>query len=213
MNPYTITFENWNKLGEIYQEKFMDFDLYNDTYDAFCDAVAVENAQILDLGCGPGNISKYLLSKRPDFQITAIDVAPKMIELAKKNNPTAKFELMDVRDLEKLKNRKFDGIISGFCLPYLSAADAKKLMAKCAQLFTQKGVIYLSFMEGNPEDSGYIKGSTGDKVYFYYHELDELKKILKNNNFSDFSIYKKDFFKADGGKEVHSIVLARKKDF
>ena len=36
MNPYQITFETWNKVAAAYQEKFMELDLYNDTYDAFC---------------------------------------------------------------------------------------------------------------------------------------------------------------------------------
>jgi hypothetical protein len=35
MDKYSITFDTWNKVAQIYQEKFMDLDIYNDTYDAF----------------------------------------------------------------------------------------------------------------------------------------------------------------------------------
>ena len=88
MDSYQITFQTWNKVATLYQDKFMNVDLYNDTYDRFCELVEKPNPAIFEIGCGPGNITKYLLAKRPDFQIDAIDVAPNMIELAKANNPT-----------------------------------------------------------------------------------------------------------------------------
>ncbi len=47
---------------------FMNLDLYNDSYDTFCDQVKIKNATILEIGCGPENITKYLLKKRLDFK-------------------------------------------------------------------------------------------------------------------------------------------------
>lgn len=86
------TIEAWNKVAALYQEKFMHLAIYNETYDFFCAALAKE-ASVLDLGCGPGNITKYLLTKLPSLSITGIDVASNMVALAKKNNPTAVFFL------------------------------------------------------------------------------------------------------------------------
>ena len=80
----TITLESWNKLASIYQDKFMNLDIYNDTYDFFCSAIPGEYPRILEIGCGPGNITRYIQRKRQDFQIDAIDIAPNMIDLAKK---------------------------------------------------------------------------------------------------------------------------------
>ena len=86
MDKYKETFETWNKIALLYQEKFMDLDLYNDTYDFICNSILKVNSKILEIGCGPGNITKYLLCKRPDFDILGIDIADKMVELAKINN-------------------------------------------------------------------------------------------------------------------------------
>jgi trans-aconitate methyltransferase len=58
----------------------MDLDIYNSSYDQFVDLVAKPKARILDIGCGPGNITKYLLKKRPDFYVEGIDIAPNMVE-------------------------------------------------------------------------------------------------------------------------------------
>jgi len=52
----------------------------NDTYDFICNSIDKPNAKLLEIGCGPGNITKYLIAKRPDFDIFGIDIAPNMIE-------------------------------------------------------------------------------------------------------------------------------------
>ena len=85
MDKHDETFETWNKIASIYQDKFMNLDLYDGTYNYICDSITVTNAKVLEVGCGPGNITKYLLSKRPDFDIFGIDIAPNMIEFARKN--------------------------------------------------------------------------------------------------------------------------------
>ncbi len=64
----------------------MDLDLYNDTYDRFCEEVNIDKATILDIMCGPGNITKYLFNKRPGFRIKEIDTSSNMIELPKAND-------------------------------------------------------------------------------------------------------------------------------
>lgn len=33
MDKYKETFETWNNVASMYHDKFMDLDLYNDTYD------------------------------------------------------------------------------------------------------------------------------------------------------------------------------------
>jgi 2-polyprenyl-3-methyl-5-hydroxy-6-metoxy-1,4-benzoquinol methylase len=75
MNRYTTTFNTWNKIASAYQDTFMELDLYDDTYDIFCNHLSKKNAAILEIGCGPGNITKYLLLKNSRFNIKAIDAA------------------------------------------------------------------------------------------------------------------------------------------
>ncbi|MBK8044287.1 MAG: isoprenylcysteine carboxylmethyltransferase family protein [Haliscomenobacter sp.] len=62
MDPYQITLHSWGKVASVYQDYFMDLDLYNDTYDAFCQAVYKPGARIFEIGCGPGNITRYVLA-------------------------------------------------------------------------------------------------------------------------------------------------------
>ena len=72
MNKIPDSVAIFDKLAELYQTKYMDVSLYNDSLDLFCDCILVENPEILEIACGPGNITKYLLQKRSDFKIYGI---------------------------------------------------------------------------------------------------------------------------------------------
>lgn len=209
MDRYKETFETWNKVAAIYQDKFMDLDLYNTTYDFICNSITKDNAKLLEIGCGPGNITKYLLSARPDFDIFGIDIAQNMIELAKKNNPKASFAVMDIRNIDDIKT-KFDGIVCGFCLPYLSPADSLKLISDCYKLLNKNGLIYISFVEGDPNKSGFQIGSSGDRIYFYYHNLDDLKTQLFDNKFNELKVFRVDYKKSETEKDIHTVLIAKK---
>lgn len=188
----------------------MELDIYNDTYDFICNSLDRSNSKILEIDCGPGNISKYLLSKRPDFDILGIDIAPNMIELAKKNNLTANFVLMDSRHIINLMT-KYDGIICGFCLPYLSQSDSLKLISDCNNLLNENGLIYLSFVEGDPNKSDFQVGSSGGRTYFYFHNLDEVTEQLIKSNFQEIKVFKVDYIKTENKKDTHTILTAKKK--
>lgn len=208
MDKNKETLQTWNKIAQIYEDKFMGLDLYNDSYNIFCELLEAENARILELGCGPGNITKYLLSKKPEWNILGIDIAPNMIELARKNNPSADFKVMDGRNIKTLKI-KFDGMIAGFYLPYLSKIERLDLIQECHYLLNEKGIFYLSFVAGNDSQSGYKSGSSGDRVYFYYHNLEDVKKELMENNFRIMKQIDKDYAKGNE-VEIHTILIAQK---
>lgn len=210
MDKYQETFDTWNKVASLYRDKFMDLDLYNNTYDFVCNTLDKQNAKLLEIGCGPGNITNYLLTKRPDFEIFGIDIAPNMIALAKQHNPAARFALMDIRKIDKI-NIKFDGIICGFCLPYLSLVDVQKLLTDCNRLLNKNGLIYLSFVEGDINKSGFKIGSTGDRTFFYYYNLDNLRPHFKRSKFTELEIYCADFKRSETETEKHIVWIGRKK--
>jgi 2-polyprenyl-3-methyl-5-hydroxy-6-metoxy-1,4-benzoquinol methylase len=210
MDQYQETFHTWDQLASAYHERFMEMDLYNDTYDNFCKLITKRDPKILEIGCGPGNITKHLLSKRPDFKLLGLDIAPSMIKFAQLNNPGAGFEMMDAREIDKLEER-FDGIICGFCLPYLSKEDALKLIKDCFALLNKEGILYLSAIEGDYDKSGIESSSDGKhSMFVYYHEADYLENYLKRNGFELIGFVRKEFSKQNGTLEVHMILIARK---
>jgi ubiquinone/menaquinone biosynthesis C-methylase UbiE len=210
MTKNTETLESWNKVADLYNEKFTDLQLYNHTYDLFIEQLPCVDSKILDIACGPGNISKYLLSRDPNLQILGIDVSPNMLSLAKINNPSAQFILMDCRDILKIDSTKFDGIICGFGIPYLSSNETKKLIEDCVNLLTKDGVVYISFVEGNSLDSNYVIGSTGHRMFFNYHQLDDLRIYFDSANSAIIDITKVEYKNASNQTEIHTIIIAKK---
>jgi 2-polyprenyl-3-methyl-5-hydroxy-6-metoxy-1,4-benzoquinol methylase len=209
MDRYKETFETWNKIASVYQDKFMNLDLYNDTYDYICNFIPKRKAKLLEIGCGPGNITKYLLSQRSDFDILGIDISPNMIELAKKNNPTAKFAVMDSRRINGLEE-KYDGIIGGFCLPYLSHIESKELISHSYELLNDNGLIYLSFVEGDPSESDF-KVSGAGRVFFHFHNLGDIKEQLIRTKFDEIETFKVKYKVSETEFDIHTIVTAKKR--
>ena len=109
---YLETHNTWNLVAQRYEEKFMDFDLYDDTYQLFCDLLPKPDSSLFEIGCGPGNITRHVLNINPKLQILATDVSSNMVDLTKKNNPEAKVQVLDCRKIHSL-DKQFDGIICG----------------------------------------------------------------------------------------------------
>lgn len=122
----------------------MDVDLYDESYRQFCQMLPSGRARVLDVACGPGNVSRKLLQQRPELEVLGIDLAPQMLELAKKAVPAARFKVHDIRQLQAL-SAVFDGIICAFGIPYLTAAEVTAFCAACARCLNAEGVLYLSF--------------------------------------------------------------------
>lgn len=208
MDDQQLTYHTYNQIAELYQDKFMNLNLYDDTYDRFCELIPQKNARIFEIACGPGNITKYLLTKRPDFKIGAIDFAENMIQLAKMNNPSASFEVMDCRKIDTI-NSKYEAIICGFCMPYLSKNECAKLIKDCARLLGKGGIFYLSVIEGNYEDSAYETSSDGRfKMFIYNHEADFLFRELQNNQFEILEVFRKIYPKNEESTTSHLIIVA-----
>jgi trans-aconitate 2-methyltransferase len=58
---------------------------------------AQEPATVVDLGCGPGNLTTLLRERWPDADIRGIDASPEMIEKARDADRTVAFEVADLR--------------------------------------------------------------------------------------------------------------------
>ena len=212
MDNHQITIDTYNKVAQAYEEKFMQMDLYDDTYDRFCQLIETENADIFEIACGPGNITKYLLHTRPDFKITATDTSLNMLELARKNVPDAYFSLMDCREINRL-TKQFDALMCGFCMPYLSKEDCSALIKDASGILKRGGILYFSTMEGDYASSGFETTSfSGDeKVYVYYHQAVFLTEKLHENGFEIVDLQRKKYPEPDGTFLIDMIFIAKKK--
>lgn len=203
-NQHKETITTWNKLAKLYEEKFMHLDIYQTTYDVLIEAVSKEKAEVFEIGCGPGNISFYILHRCPFWEWKGIDAASSMVELANQNNPLAHFEVGDARRLH-LPDKSHDALIAGFCIPYLSLAETEHLISQASRFLRVGGVLYLSYVPGSPERSGFQTSSTGDRSYFYFFQSEQIQNLLLGKGFEVIRTFHVPYQES----EVHEVIIAR----
>ncbi|RED49835.1 methyltransferase domain-containing protein [Aestuariispira insulae] len=72
---------------------------------------------IIDLGCGPGNVTPYLARRWPDAQITGIDSSPEMLDRARASLPYLTWREADAGQWRAAQ--PVDLIFSNACLHWL----------------------------------------------------------------------------------------------
>lgn len=199
----------FNRHALNYQSRFMDVSLYAAMLDNFCDQLKT-GAEILELGCGPGNITRYLLNKRHDLKVLATDIAPNMLDLAKVNNPSAECRWLDCRDMSSVTH-KYEGVMFGFCLPYLSETESRKLIQDCACALKPGGILYMSCMEENEHyRSGIKTNSAGEQLFMHYHKADFLTKTLSEAGLEQTSL-SRILTQAEGQEPNTDLILIARK--
>src|SRR5262245_27967011 len=54
--------------------------------------------RVVDLGCGPGNLTALLAERWPEAEVVGLDSSPEMVEAARATAPAVRFEVADLRD-------------------------------------------------------------------------------------------------------------------
>lgn len=150
-----------------YAATYADISRYAPSLQAFLDLLP-QGAGVLELACGPGNVTRHLLQRRPDLKVLGTDLAPAMLDIARAVNPDATFERLDQRAARTLR-RRFHGIVCAFGLPYLSAEEAVAVIADASAMLHPGGALYLSTMEEDPARSAWEGPSADERILMHYH--------------------------------------------
>jgi len=78
-------------------------------------------------------------------------------------------------------------------------------------LLNENGLLYISFVEGDPDESDFQVASSGDRTYFYFYNLEKLTEQLIKNNFEQINVFKVNYKKAENKMDIHTILTATKK--
>lgn len=116
-----------NRIKEFYEESFKEFgdrdarslhwsdkDGQITRFNILLNIANITGASLLDVGCGFGDLYKYLLERQIDANYTGIDIIPEFIATAKTRYPDATFECKDIFDC----SRHFDCIFASGALSF-----------------------------------------------------------------------------------------------
>ncbi len=114
------------------------------------DRTTLRGARVLDVGCGAGLLSEALA--REGAQVTAIDLAPDLIKIAKlhrlESGVEVDYRLTPVEALADEMPAGFDAIV---CMEMLEhVPDPGAIIAACATLLKPGGRLFLSTLNRTP---------------------------------------------------------------
>ena len=120
--------------------------------------------KILDLGCGPGDISAELVAH--GALVTGIDGNDDLLDVAKKRLPTCIFEKQDLNNLN-LKVNSFDGLWCSFTAAYFTDFDST--FSNWLQFLKKDAwvcIIDMNDLFGHEP----LSNETHDKIHKFYEE-------------------------------------------
>lgn len=202
-DPTEITRESYDEVAHKYDEVYGDNLIYQNELDDFLRYINA-GSKILDVGCGSGNVVNYLVEK--GFDVVGIDISPNMIDIAKRKNTVAKFELMDMRDMTFM-NSSFDSIVSIFSLVHLTKQEVPEILKKFNDLLRKDGNLFVGVSEGTGE--GFVDEhlELNQRYYYKYFTKDELRELLEKVGFQVLKTTDR-FLEEQGSDEF--FVIARK---
>jgi len=173
-----VSVATFDRLADRYADKYFSLDLYDRFLEQFAKRIDRKGARVVDIACGPGNVTARLARFRPDLRLVGIDLAPGMIEQARRRVPTAEFLVADCRQLDRL-GRAFDASAFAFGLSYLTNDDAKRFFTSLNATLADSALLYLSTITGEPGWSGFETSGSGDRVYLEYRSVGEVVSMVE----------------------------------
>jgi cyclopropane fatty-acyl-phospholipid synthase-like methyltransferase len=197
----------YNYCAEVYEVMHMDITPYQEEVDNFCNYLSSYKSRILDMGCGPGNYSKYIFSK--GFKnITGYDLSEEMIKRAKKNVPEGNFKLEDIRKVQ-LPPASCHGVFASFSIPYLSYHETDHFIEFSSKVLKHSGVLYISCIEGTHCGFEQMSFSGEMAVFIYHYTADFLTTAMEEKGFQILCVNRYHYFEPDGRLVSNLVIMAQ----
>jgi SAM-dependent methyltransferase len=140
--------ETYEIVAEAYAAQFFD-ELSRKPFDCkLLDAFAADcegRGMVLDVGCGPGHVARYL--KDRGAKVAGFDLSPAMVQLARKLNPGLEFSAGDMRALQ-VPAWSLGGIVAFYSVIHVPRPEVSGVLAGFRRALVQDGRLLLSVHGG-----------------------------------------------------------------
>ena len=140
----------------------------------------VKKGKILDVGCGVGNLTKYI--KDNGFEVLGIDLSNSMIKIAKERFTDIKFQIMDMTKID-LPKSSFEALFVAYSLFHLPPDKIENTMKGFVELLKNRGKIMLILQEGQGDAIVDEPFKPTEKMYINYFSKELIINLLKKFNF------------------------------
>ena len=186
----------YNKTAKNYADKFID-ELSKKHFDRIIlQSFALENAacgKLIDLGCGPGQTTKYLA----DCGLTDLigtDISPEMIKVAGIINPQLHFETADMLALPYPDN-SFGSAVAFYAIVHFDYHQLTIAFNEVKRVLTNDGQFLFSFHIGDTivHRDNFLDHPVS--VDFYFFETSKITDLLINAGFDIIDVVERQPYK------------------
>jgi SAM-dependent methyltransferase len=114
--------------------------------DLFAELTLEVGAEVADVGCGTGRLLPYLASG--GLSPRGVDLSPRMVEVAQRENPGFAYEVADLRELP-FADGSLAGVVCWFSLIYLAPDARAGAFAELARVVKSGGCLVTAFKHGD----------------------------------------------------------------
>lgn len=168
----------WDDIHKDYDRANIKVD---DWLERFDDIIMSSSKPILDLGCGGGNDTLYLIEKGKE--VIACDQSENAIANIIKNFPEVKdTRIFNMLDGLPFEDDSFEVIIADLCLHYFNESDTKKILSEIRRILIPGGNLIFRVNSVNDVNHGAGEGKEIE------HHLFEMKDMTIKRFFDEEDI-------------------------
>ncbi len=145
---------------------------------------------ICDLGCGPGQIARYLHSK--GVAACGIDLSAEMVNHARRLNPEIPFQQGDMLALTGVADDTFGGIAAFYSIIHIAPEDVVTALRELRRVLRPAGTLLLTFHIG--AEVRHLDEWWGKKVSldFIFYTSDQMRQWLAAAGYEGIDVIERD---------------------
>jgi SAM-dependent methyltransferase len=174
---------SYDAIAAKYAERFRDemdhkpFD--RDCLDRLVDEVGTLGP-ICDLGCGPGQIARYL--RRRGAQVLGVDLSLEMVAEARRCDPTIRFHVGDMLALPEADG-SWGGIAAFYSVIHIPGQQMVAALSEMKRVLRPGGVVLMAFHVGDETVHVDEWMDTPVSVDFFFYRPEQMEDWLKEAGF------------------------------
>ena len=200
--------DGYNRVAKEYVERIFDEleskPLDRQLLDRFAKSVT---GPTCDLGCGPGQIARYLRERGVD--VCGIDLSRGMVEQARRLNPGIEFAKGNMLSLD-VDDEALCGITAFYSIIHIPRAEVVHALGEMKRVLRPEGLLLLSFHIG--DEILHVEDLWGEKVSldFIFFRPDEMEGYLKSAGFEIEEIIERPPYRDVEHQSHRTYIFARK---
>lgn len=143
---------------------------------------------VLEIGCGPGEVSGYL--QRFGVKCLGTDISEQMVANARKYFPQVCFEVQDFFRLG-YGDGSFCGVVGFYAIVNLASEEVKAVLVEVKRVLKRDGLFLFSFHIDEGEEKVEVENffnHEGTALTFYYFNVDDVKAWVESLGFEVIDI-------------------------